>query len=877
MAVIKIKTGASNVANTGAPTGLAAGELAYSFSANSGGKALVIGTGVSGTNEIIGGSAFFDTIGKIGTGFNVLATQPTISSPTLSGTVSITGAAVFSYANGISFKDANNNPDPAYTIKANSGTTDTLSTLFLPYTGTSTEAENILATIGGVAQTFGSTKTWNGAVIGATYGGTGVNNGSNTITLGGNFVTAAAFATAGVFATTLTATAATNVTLPTTGTLATLAGSESFTNKTGFNGLVITANNGIITTGTWNGTAIGATYGGTGQSIYAVGDLLYASTTTALSKLAAVATGNVLLSGGTTTAPAWGQVSLTAAVTGILPLANGGTGVTLAATGPGFLRQASANATVTVSAIVAADLPGSFSGFATPAASIGLIAIAGGAYTAMRSDGAPALSQAIAPTWTGNHIHQKATSATALTAADNAIALTTTLAATASATSNSPFISLQTNVWESGANASKSFNIQNQNITAGASTYQLAIATGAATVFTLNQSGNASFAGTVSSNTVLLDTISGANALSNKTSYNGLVITANTGAITFGTWNAGAVTSSGAISGTTLTGTSLVLGSGTIASGTITVTGAISASSTITAGTGLIVTTGGLTITAGGLALGTNTVTGTAIFTGGPSFTTACPTSSITPTSDTHIANKLYVDTVALGLHVHPPADVISTAGNLSYNLTANTSSAVTSATALTIALPDASNISFAGTSLTLLIDGISGTGAGTVNGTPTGNLVIGSRIVITGDTDATQQCTAGIYYIRVFTATSLILERTSDANVSSELNGGDFIFVKYGSAYADTGFVQTQSPGRTTSGVSSGTVNGDNFGTPSTGTTNTGPYRASFVQFSQTGVITAGNGLTKSGTTLTVVATDSSITVASSGISVGTIDGGNF
>jgi hypothetical protein len=39
-------------------------------------------------------------------------------------------------------------------------------------------------------------------------------------------------ATSGAYSTTLTATATTNVTLPTTGTLATLAGSETFTNKT---------------------------------------------------------------------------------------------------------------------------------------------------------------------------------------------------------------------------------------------------------------------------------------------------------------------------------------------------------------------------------------------------------------------------------------------------------------------------------------------------------------------------------------------------------------------------------------------------------------------------------------------------------------------
>lgn len=46
-------------------------------------------------------------------------------------------------------------------------------------------------------------------------------------------------------------------------------------------------------------------YGGTGIYTYAVGDLLYANGATTLSKLADVATGQVLISGGVATAPAW--------------------------------------------------------------------------------------------------------------------------------------------------------------------------------------------------------------------------------------------------------------------------------------------------------------------------------------------------------------------------------------------------------------------------------------------------------------------------------------------------------------------------------------------------------------------------------------------
>jgi hypothetical protein len=70
------------------------------------------------------------------------------------------------------------------------------------------------------------TGTWQGTVVSPTYGGTGVNNGSSTITLAGNLVTS------GANSLTLTTTGTTNVTLPTTGTLATLSGAETLTAKT---------------------------------------------------------------------------------------------------------------------------------------------------------------------------------------------------------------------------------------------------------------------------------------------------------------------------------------------------------------------------------------------------------------------------------------------------------------------------------------------------------------------------------------------------------------------------------------------------------------------------------------------------------------------
>lgn len=68
-------------------------------------------------------------------------------------------------------------------------------------------------------------------ILNPASGGTGVNNGSFTTTLGGNISTAGSFTTSGAFSLALTATGNTSLILPTTGTLSTLAGAETLTNK----------------------------------------------------------------------------------------------------------------------------------------------------------------------------------------------------------------------------------------------------------------------------------------------------------------------------------------------------------------------------------------------------------------------------------------------------------------------------------------------------------------------------------------------------------------------------------------------------------------------------------------------------------------------
>lgn len=99
------------------------------------------------------------------------------------------------------------------------------------------------------------------------------------------------------------------------------------------------------------GTPLAAASGGTGNATYAIGDILYASGATALSRLADVATGNSLISGGVGVAPSWGKINLSTHTTGVLAAANGGTGLTAYTIGD--LIYASGTSTLTALADVA--------------------------------------------------------------------------------------------------------------------------------------------------------------------------------------------------------------------------------------------------------------------------------------------------------------------------------------------------------------------------------------------------------------------------------------------------------------------------------------------------------------------------------------------
>jgi len=98
---------------------------------------------------------------------------------------------------------------------------------------------------------------------------------------------------------------------------------------------------GTVGTGTWNGTAIGATKGGTGQTTYATGDLIYSSATDTLSKLTKPAATTSFLQMTSAGIPSWQTT---------IPATAGGTGSTAAFTS-GALVYASSTSVLTTGTV----------------------------------------------------------------------------------------------------------------------------------------------------------------------------------------------------------------------------------------------------------------------------------------------------------------------------------------------------------------------------------------------------------------------------------------------------------------------------------------------------------------------------------------------
>lgn len=111
---------------------------------------------------------------------------------------------------------------------------------------------------------------------------------------------------------------------------------------------------GTIGTGTWSATAIAATRGGTGQTTYAAGDMIYASASNTISKLALPANsdGSVLMQNNAG-APFWANFSsgvINAKTTGAGTIFTTGTSQQIGFTGALF--QCSAATAITVACTI---------------------------------------------------------------------------------------------------------------------------------------------------------------------------------------------------------------------------------------------------------------------------------------------------------------------------------------------------------------------------------------------------------------------------------------------------------------------------------------------------------------------------------------------
>jgi hypothetical protein len=208
-------------------------------------------------------------------------------------------------------------------------------------------------------------------ILPSANGGTGANNGANTLTLAGNL------ATTGAFGTTLTVTALTALTLPTSGTVTALGNAV-----TGTGSIVLASSpilvtpalgtpaSGVLTNAT--GTAAGLTAGNVTTNANMTGPITSIGNGTAIASQTGTGTTFVMSASPVLVTPNIGTPSvatltnatglpLTAGVTGLLPSANGGTGVNNGAntlTMAGAVTHAGAFAsTLTITGVTSLTLP----------------------------------------------------------------------------------------------------------------------------------------------------------------------------------------------------------------------------------------------------------------------------------------------------------------------------------------------------------------------------------------------------------------------------------------------------------------------------------------------------------------------------------------
>lgn len=196
------------------------------------------------------------------------------------------------------------------------------------------------------------------------------------------------------------------------------------------------------------------------------------------------------------------------------------------------------------------------------------------------------------------------------------------------------------------------------------------------------------------------------------------------------------------------------------------------------------------------------------------------------PTTGTDVANKAYVDSVAQGLDVKYSC-MVATTGALPSSVYSNGTNGV-------------------GATLTGSANGA----LGSIDGVSIA--ATGLRILVKNQANAFEN---GIYVVTTLgdASTKFVITRASDFNSSANISSGAFTFIEQGTIQSDTGWVLTTD------------------GLITVGTTG-----LDFAQFAGAGAVIAGNGLTRSGNTISALLNSGasgnivpSISITASGLSI--------